>query len=391
MTGSPTTFLLLLICIAFTVSAQTPLAADSRTLLNHGADAYQNSNIIQALTEFEKAIAIDPNNVYPHLYLALASMAGYSPGEDIEFSVTSGKRAKSELQLVLGLDPRNSTALNAMGLLVLAEASAVLGISDSQRPAKLKEARVWFLRAVTADPGNRDAYCTIGEIDWSMTSTEITEARAAEARANGGAQETSGPIANAAKRRELSARFAEAIEDGVANVRKALAIDPNHHDSLSLMAGLSREKAYLSDSVEEFRRNMEEADDWLAKSRATPVDPSERTALRQPLPPLPREGPAMQRISVAADVQAAKLLRKAEPLYPELARVARVQGHVKLTVVVDAQGRVVNAQLIGGHPLLVQAALDAVHKYVYSPTMVNGVAAEVVTQVDVEFVLTAPN
>jgi len=92
-------------------------------------------------------------------------------------------------------------------------------------------------------------------------------------------------------------------------------------------------------------------------------------------------------IRVAPNVQASKLIRKTDPVYPPLAQQARIQGEVRLTVEINQQGGVSNAQVVRGHPFLAQAARDAVMKWVYSPTLVNGRPVEVVTEVDLNFTL----
>jgi TonB family protein len=92
-------------------------------------------------------------------------------------------------------------------------------------------------------------------------------------------------------------------------------------------------------------------------------------------------------VSVGPDVQAMKLLQSVAAIYPDLARQARIQGVVKVQVVVGADGRVLNVKLLSGHPLLAPAALEAVKQYVYSPTFVNGQPVQVTTEVDVLFQL----
>ena len=76
-----------------------------------------------------------------------------------------------------------------------------------------------------------------------------------------------------------------------------------------------------------------------------------------------------------------------KPVYPPLARRARIQGKVRFTAIIGKDGRVQNLQIISGHPLLVPAAQDAVKQWVYRPTLVNDEPVEVVTQVDVNFAL----
>jgi protein TonB len=91
---------------------------------------------------------------------------------------------------------------------------------------------------------------------------------------------------------------------------------------------------------------------------------------------------------VSGNVQQVKLLRQIEPVYPPLAKMARIQGTVRFTVIVGKDGAVQQLQLISGHPLLVPAAQEAVKQWVYQPTLLNGEPVEVLTQIDVSFTLT---
>ena len=52
---------------------------------------------------------------------------------------------------------------------------------------------------------------------------------------------------------------------------------------------------------------------------------------------------------------------------------------------IGKDGQVQNIMVISGHPLLVQAALDAVKQWVYRPTLVNGAPVEVTTEAEVPF------
>src|SRR5436190_2282000 len=110
-----------------------------------------------------------------------------------------------------------------------------------------------------------------------------------------------------------------------------------------------------------------------------------------PPPPPPKkveEKPATpQRIKVGGNVQQAKLVRQPRPVYPPLAKQARIQGVVKLSAVIGKDGTIQNLTVSTGHPLLVPAALEAVKAWVYQPTLLNGEAVEVVTQIDVNFTL----
>ena len=92
-------------------------------------------------------------------------------------------------------------------------------------------------------------------------------------------------------------------------------------------------------------------------------------------------------IRVGGDVLAAKILHRVQPLYPPLARSARVEGVVRLLGVLNRHGRIESLQVVSGHPLLVQAALEAVRQWTYSPTYLNGVPVEVQAPIEVRFTL----
>ncbi len=92
-----------------------------------------------------------------------------------------------------------------------------------------------------------------------------------------------------------------------------------------------------------------------------------------------------QRVS-AADADE-HLARKVEPVYPPLAKAARLQGKVTLEVVVSKEGAVKNVKTVSGPPMLISAATNAVKQWQYKPFMVEGTAAEVSTVVEVPFSL----
>ncbi len=112
------------------------------------------------------------------------------------------------------------------------------------------------------------------------------------------------------------------------------------------------------------------------------------TAAPPPPPPVVKEAPkpvTPQRIRVGGNVQQAKLVRQPKPVYPPLAKQARIQGVVKLNAIIGKDGTIQNLTQVSGHPLLVPSAMEAVKQWIYQPTLLNGEAVEVVTQIDVIF------
>jgi protein TonB len=92
-------------------------------------------------------------------------------------------------------------------------------------------------------------------------------------------------------------------------------------------------------------------------------------------------------VPVGGEVREPRKLAHVAPRYPELAQRARVEGVVILECVLDEQGRVQDARVLRGHPLLDPEALQAVRQWRYTPTLLNGVPVRVVMTVTVNFIL----
>ncbi len=105
-------------------------------------------------------------------------------------------------------------------------------------------------------------------------------------------------------------------------------------------------------------------------------------------PSLPKFEPP-KRIRVSQGVIAGRLIRKVEPLYPMLARQARIQGDVILNAVIAKDGTIQNLQVVSGHPMLIQPALEAVQQWRYRPYLVSGEPVEVEVRITVTFRLSS--
>jgi protein TonB len=93
------------------------------------------------------------------------------------------------------------------------------------------------------------------------------------------------------------------------------------------------------------------------------------------------------RIQVGGKVQESKLISGPRPVYPALARQARVEGTVRLEAVISREGTILNLRAVSGHPLLIPAALAAVQQWVFRPTSLNDEPVEVATVIEVNFTL----
>jgi TonB family protein len=275
---------------------------------------------------------------------------------------------------VLELDANNATAIASMASLVYNSAS---GLQGDEKTRKLDEAMDWYKRLAAVDPMNKEAFYSMGVIAWAKWYPALMTARAGL----GMKPEDPGPLTGPV-RAQLKAQYSSLIEDGLANLDRALVLDPNYADAMAYKNLLIRERGDLRDTREEWAAETAVADQWVQKNLAV-----KRAQAPPPPPAPPSESGAPSRIRVGGNVQTANLVTKVEPVYPPLAQQARISGQVRFAVIIGKDGNILNVQLVSGHPLLVAAARDAVTHYVYKPTLLNGNPVEVITQVDVNFSL----
>lgn len=105
-----------------------------------------------------------------------------------------------------------------------------------------------------------------------------------------------------------------------------------------------------------------------------------------PLPPAPKPAPSTRPPRVSHMMEG-NLIRRIQPDYPLLAKQARIQGVVLLRAVIGRDGRIENLQVLSGHPMLVQAALEAVRQWRYRPYILNDEPVEVETQITINFTI----
>lgn len=131
----------------------------------------------------------------------------------------------------------------------------------------------------------------------------------------------------------------------------------------------------------------------LGMGDGTEIGSGGLTGLRLPFvggnhPVMPSEPPATVRPTFRpSNLLEGSLIRRVQPVYPPLARSARVQGAVVLFAVISQAGTIQNLRLVSGHPMLVPAAIEAVSQWRYRPYILNSEPIEVETQITVNFIL----
>ena len=90
-------------------------------------------------------------------------------------------------------------------------------------------------------------------------------------------------------------------------------------------------------------------------------------------------------VRVGGQIKPPTKIKDVKPVYPAIARSARVAGAVVIEATIGEDGKVVDAKVVRSIPLLDQAALDAVQQWEYMPTLLNGVPVPVLVTVTINF------
>jgi TonB family protein len=371
-----------------TLVAQPSPPIDAHGWLNKGIGDYKSGRYQDAVTDFQNAVNLNPSDLTARLYLATAWMSQYIPGAESPDNLEIAQKAEAEFNHVLQVEPNNVTALASVASLAYQRAQGMPDLDTKLR--KLEEAASWYDRLSLADPQNKEAYYSLGVIDWVKWYAGWMHAR----MDLGMRPEQPGPLPNAEVRQQLKQQYSSTIDHGISNLERALQLDPQYDDAMAYMNLLVRERADLAETPERYQREIEIADQWVEKAlqtkklkmQAAAAQAEPQVQIQAPLPPPPPSN-TPQRVRVAAGVQQFNLIHKVDPVYPPLAYQARIQGTVRFTAIIGKDGRVQHLQLVSGHPLLVQAAREAVSQWEYRPTLLNGSPVEVVTMVDVNFTL----
>jgi protein TonB len=127
--------------------------------------------------------------------------------------------------------------------------------------------------------------------------------------------------------------------------------------------------------------------DPIASTMGTTSGPGLPFSLGGTRPVLPTPPPTITHVIRKSSMLEGNLLRRVEPVYPPLAKTARIQGSVVLVAVISKAGTIDNLHAVSGPPMLVPAAVAAVSQWRYRPYILNNESIEVETQITVNFLL----
>ncbi|MBV8729361.1 MAG: tetratricopeptide repeat protein, partial [Acidobacteriia bacterium] len=346
--------------------------SDFQALVDQGNTALKTNHYTDAVEAFQKAIQLQPSNTAAHLALASAYEIQWVPGDESEQNQQNLSNALTEYSRAVQLDPVNKRAISALAYLSYKQASS--SKDDGTRLQKLDASAAYFRKLAEIDSGSKEADYMQGVIAWSKWYGPYSQARR-----NFGMQPSDpGPFHDPEVQQDLLNRFGQTVDGGVENLKKAIEIDPECSDCMTYLNLLIRERADLRGNTFEYQQDLAEADIWSKRALETrrkqaasgtfggvvPMRPA--ISPHDPVPPglvpgsVPPARSAFHGVRLSRDVAEANLISKVDPVYPSLAKAAKVQGAVEFTAQIGKNGKITNLQLVRGHPLLVNAAREAI-------------------------------
>src|SRR5579864_5724912 len=231
----------------------------ARDNLKRGVQSFTNAKYPEAVAYFQKAVELDPTFPTTHTYLAIAYMSQYIPGAESPENVHMAENAFNEFQKVLELDPKDENATAYIAKLYFDQ-------------KKMDKAMEWYKKVIAINPKNKESFYTMGVIAWSQWLIPDREARN---KMNMKAEDP-GPLKDKKIREELKVKYKPMLDEGVANMQKALEIDPEYDEAMAYMNLLIRYRADLDDTTDDYKKDIDSADGWVQKALATKKIKAER-------------------------------------------------------------------------------------------------------------------
>jgi tetratricopeptide (TPR) repeat protein len=239
----------------------TAQRAGARKWLYDGVQAYKDGQIDQAIVDFQNAKDLDPSLVNAQLYLATARSAQYIPGDPCTENAQHGNQALQEFKSILGAHPDNLSAIDGTGSILYNLASMPFD------PEKMEESKSYHQRHSELRPGDPEPYYWVGVIDWSLAFRGNREMRGDYNKSAGKSIKDTDPMPPA-----LAARFRQKyggiVDEGIANMKKAMDLRPNYDDAMAYLNLLYRQKADMELTLGEQQQDIKIADDLVDQAKA---------------------------------------------------------------------------------------------------------------------------
>ena len=246
-----------LLALAVAVAGCDKLKA--RDLLNKGVQSFKNGQYDAAVEDFKQAKDLDPSLLNARLYLATAYASQYIPGAPSEQNRNIGKQAIAEFKDILNTNPDNLSAVDGIGSILFQMAGTPYD------PKLFEESKTYHQKHIQMKPEDPEPYYWIGVIDWTLAFRANGEMRRDYNEKNIRKQVKDTDPLPPALRAEYLAKYGALVDEGIADLQKAISLRPDYDDAMAYLNLLYRRKADTVESATERASYQKQADDLVDK------------------------------------------------------------------------------------------------------------------------------
>jgi len=233
----------------------------ARDKLNKGVQAYKNGQFDLAIEDFKQAKEYDPTLTNAQVYLATAYASQYVPGAPSQENINNGKQAIAEFQQILDTDPDNLSAIDGIGSIMYA-----IGTSPYDE-AQIEQSKTYHEKHIQLKPDDPEPYYWIGVIDWDLAFRTNRELRDDyNKKAKKPIKETD-PLPPAIAK-EFADKRGMDVDEGIAQIQKAMSLRPDYDDAMAYLNLLYRQKADMETTEEARNADLDEADKLVDEVKA---------------------------------------------------------------------------------------------------------------------------
>jgi tetratricopeptide (TPR) repeat protein len=231
----------------------------ARDLLNKGVGAFKNGQYDAAVEDFKQAKDLDPSLLNARLYLATAYASQYIPGAPSEQNKNIGRQAIQEFKDILNTNPENLSAIDGIGSILFQMAGTPYD------PKLFEESKTYHQKHIQLKPEDPEPYYWIGVIDWTLAFRANGEIRRDYNEKNIRKQVKETEPLPAAVRGDYVSKYGSLIDEGIADLQKAITLRPDYDDAMAYLNLLYRRKADTVASADERASLEKQADDLVDK------------------------------------------------------------------------------------------------------------------------------
>jgi len=229
----------------------------ARDLLNKGVTAFKNGQYDAAVEDFKQAKDLDPTLLNARLYLATAYASQYIPGAPSEQNRNIGKQAVQEFKDILKDNPDNLNAIDGVGSILFQMAGT------PYEPKLFEESKTYHQKHIQLKPEDPEPYYWIGVIDWTLAFRANGELRKDYNEKNIRKQIKDTDPLPGAIRSDYVSKYGSLIDEGIADLQKAIQLRPDYDDAMAYLNLLYRRKADAVESASERADYQKQADDLV--------------------------------------------------------------------------------------------------------------------------------